>query len=866
MKFFNVFYLAFSFFIINHLNAQVTWFAERVTMDTVQIGRNPSYLIDSAGFIHLSFWENGTDKLFYGKKHISDSEWIFEIVDSSKTGGYVSKIKLDPNGKPAIAYFENVNEQLQVRLATKHFITNQWIIDRSLQIDWGMYGTNAQNAPGYLHASIDFDFHTDNKPYLVFFDARYNYDVPEFYGLEMYYAYPNNGSMTYQSYGNIPMFDLSITYREWKAGAKFGEFCSIVKQKNGNWSIFTQGTGNGELYRYTSITSPIFTNRTVIDSFLRVNPNLNTPTIRQEHRLFCTFEGISATEADNEDLHIAYGFSNLYGKNNFANWFTQSHLTMQHVRIKSNGDIIYNPIFPRDSIYRNYTSIKTLGSDSIFITFNEPYKNRLRMVYSTDTGSTWVVKEIQTMYFPDAYAPLWIYQDSIYVIYFHTDNERLEMATLPLNNLSASWKIVPITKSQKTGTALASTVHKQGSDYQVHVVYNNTPTKVIQYAVKKLGQWSYETIQSNIFCTSADIQLDKNQSPVILFNDKLSNQTRLARKNGTNFQFETVNPSIAGDYINLKYSFTKDTLHACFYDLSINALVYGRKIGNNAWTFEFPEIIGVEIAGEFPSLNIDMDGLPHIIYYDRRNTQLKHAFKTRINPNWQIEIVVYDANIDQGSFCKSIIGSNNVVQAAWVNKNANQIEYARKVLGAWQRDTIISQTVGLVGMPLAMTTDDSSSAWICYNVQNALPEVRIARKGFNQLDWGSTPVGKNNFQLGNVFDFELLDSLIFISGRTNRENELGIGLLTGILSFNVVSNDSEIPLQVTIYPNPFQNFIFIETSRINPQNETVQILDLNGKKWLEKKLEPKTSIDLEYLPSGMYLIRIGNTVHKVIKL
>lgn len=865
MNLFLIFLLAFLCGIINFSGAQVTWFAEKVTHDTVQIGRNPSFLVDSSGFIHLSFWEYGTDKLFYGKKHISDTEWTFERVDSNKTGGYISKIKLDPNGKPAIAYFENVNGQLQVRLATKHFFTNQWVIDTTLQLDWGMYGTNAQNAPGYLHASIDFDFFTNNVPYVVFFDARYEPITPEFYGLEMYCTYPFNGALALQGYGNIPMFDPAFDYREWEAGAKYGEFCTIVKQKNGKWSIFTQGMGNGELYRFTSITDPLFTNRTIVDSFLRVNPSLS-PSVQSEHRARASMEGISATEAENEDIHITYGYSELYGRNIYSSWFSPAHLTLQHVRIKANGDIVYNSIFPRDSVYRNYTSIKTVGSDSIFVTFNEPYSNRLRMVYSTDTGATWTVKNIQNMYFPDAYAPVWIYQDSIYVIYFHTDNERLEMATLPLNNLNASWTIVPITQSQKTGTAIASVIHKNGNDYEVHWAYNNIPNTQIFYANKKLGQWNYELVQDNVYSTTIDIQLDKNQNPVILYNDKFSNQTRLARKSGTSFTIETVNPSVAGEYTNLKFSPTKDTLHACFYDLSINSLVYGRKIGNNSWTFEFPEIVGVEIAGEFPSLSIDIYGFPHIIYYDRKNTQLKHAFKTQINPNWQTEVVVYDENIDQGSFCKSIIGPNNVLQATWVNKNANQIEYAKKVLGAWERDTVIAQTVGLVGMPLSMTTDDSSSAWICYNVQNTLPEVRIAKKGFNELDWGSIPVGKNNFQLGNTFDFELLDTLVFISGRTNRENELGTGLLTGILSFSVVSNDSETPMQVKIYPNPFQNFLFIETSGINFPNETVQILDLNGKKWLERKLEFTMSMDLEYLPSGLYLIKIGNTVQKVVKL
>lgn len=844
--------------------SQVTWFAERITLDTVQVGRNPSFLIDSLGYIHLSFWENATDRLIYGKKHISDPTWTFEKVDSAKTGGYVSKIKLDPTGRPAIAYFENVNEQLQVRLATKQFPSGQWSIDTSLQINWGMYGTNAMNAPGYLHASIDFDYYTDNKPYIIFFDARYSTD-PEYYGLEMFYAYPDNGSMSYQSYGNIPMFDINITYREWKAGAKYGEFCNIVKQKNGNWSIFTQGTGNGELYRFTTISNPTITNRTVIDSFLRVNPTLSGASTIQEHRLFCTFEGISATEAENEDIHISYGYSNLYGRNNFASWFTPAHLTMQHVRIKANGDIIYNNIFPRDSVYRNFTSIQTVGSDSIFITFNEPNKNRLRMVYSTDTGATWTVKEIQTMFYPDAYAPIFIFQDSIYVMYFHTDNERLELATLPLNNLNANWNIVPVTQSQKTGTTMASLVHKNGNDYEVHIVYNNQPKKQIWYATKKLGQWNFQLIENGRNCTSADIQLDNNQSPVILYNDKDNNVTRLVRKSGSNFIFETVNPSVAGDYLNLKFSPTKDTLHACYYNLSLNTLVYQRKIGNGIWASEFPETVGIEIAGEFPSLTIDGYGLPHIIYYDRQNTQLKHAFKTTLNPNWQKEVVIYDDDIDQGSFCKSVIGPNNVLQACWVNKSANQIEYAKKVLGAWIRDTVISGTVGLVGMPLAMTTDDSSSAWICYNVQNALPEVRIAKKGFNEPEWGSIPVGKNNFQLGNVFDFELMDTLVFIAGRTNKDNELGTGLLTGILSFTAVSNDTEMSLAISIYPNPFQSSLFIETQGANFSNFTVQIWDLQGRKLVEKPLESKTILHLSEIPSGMYVLRIGNYVHKIIK-
>lgn len=864
----NIFWLCLCSWAIPLLTqAQVTWFAERITSDTTQIGQNPSYFIDSNGFIHLAFWESTTDRLMYAKKHVSASEWSFQKVNSAKTGGYVSKIKLSPDGLPAIAYFENVNEQLQVRLASQQ-PNGSWLVQEVLPLNWGMYGTNALNAPGYLHASIDFDYF-NNKPYIIFFDARYIIDPFEYYGLEMYVTYPNTPTnWIYQSYGNIPMFDINITYREWKAGAKYGEFCTIVKQQNGNWTIFTAGTGNGELYRFTTVGNPTFTNRTSIDSAFRVNPQLLTAsqTIKTEHKLFATFEGISATEATNQDLHVTYAYSNLYGRNNFANYFSPAHLTLQHLRITPNGDIFYNPVFTRDSVYRNYTSVKTHNNDTVFISFCEPTNNLIRLAYSLDTGATWTYKNLITMSNPNAYAPLYIYQDSLYCIYFHTDNQRLEMATLPLNNLNATWNIQPISKTQKTTNIVATIANKVGNDYQVYVAYSDAVNQKLLYAHKANGTWNYYSIENNRDVTSADLQLDKNGNLCIAYFDQASNQLRYAKQSGTSFTYEVIAPTAYAQFVNLRFSPTKDTAHVAYYDYNLDALVYARKILNGSWQFDFPLTIGSTIAGEFTSLAIDGYGLPHIAFYDRTNKSLKYAFKTLINPNWQNETIFYKDSVDAGSFCKIVIGPNNIPQVAWLNKTANQIEYAKKVLNAWMPDTVVNQTVGLVGMPLQMITDDSSSAWIVYNVQNALPEIRIARKSYNQDTWGSLFIANNNFQLANIFQPQLLDTVLFIAGKTNKPNELGLGLLTGIISFTAVSNDEPYAqTTLTLYPNPCSNHLFLRIENFT-QPIPLTIYDLHGRKIMEHTLtEPQHTFDLTELPPAIYLLQIGNAHQKIIK-
>ena len=66
-----------------------------------------------------------------------------------------------------------------------------------------------------------------------------------------------------------------------------------------------------------------------------------------------------------------------------------------------------------------------------------------------------------------------------------------------------------------------------------------------------------------------------------------------------------------------------------------------------------------------------------------------------------------------------------------------------------------------------------------------------------------------------------------------------------------------------IYPNPVDDFL---TLQLNNPAQTVQIIDMNGKIVLEKKLSSNNEkLSVFSLSKGVYLVKIGNTIKKMIK-
>ncbi len=68
--------------------------------------------------------------------------------------------------------------------------------------------------------------------------------------------------------------------------------------------------------------------------------------------------------------------------------------------------------------------------------------------------------------------------------------------------------------------------------------------------------------------------------------------------------------------------------------------------------------------------------------------------------------------------------------------------------------------------------------------------------------------------------------------------------------------------EIKIYPNPVKDFVYIEG--FVSEDYSVRIVDISGRIILDRKIE-NNSIDLSSLQTGIYLLKISDQIHKIIK-
>ena len=78
-----------------------------------------------------------------------------------------------------------------------------------------------------------------------------------------------------------------------------------------------------------------------------------------------------------------------------------------------------------------------------------------------------------------------------------------------------------------------------------------------------------------------------------------------------------------------------------------------------------------------------------------------------------------------------------------------------------------------------------------------------------------------------------------------------------------VSIQSNYETSFTVYPNPVQNKLTIET---NCKESILSISDINGEEMMKQQVkESKTQIDLSSLKNGVYFVKVINNKTSVVK-
>ena len=87
--------------------------------------------------------------------------------------------------------------------------------------------------------------------------------------------------------------------------------------------------------------------------------------------------------------------------------------------------------------------------------------------------------------------------------------------------------------------------------------------------------------------------------------------------------------------------------------------------------------------------------------------------------------------------------------------------------------------------------------------------------------------------------------------------ENSTGLLTVIES--VFNNNT-----IKIYPNPAQSFFNIELANSNTKSNKVFIYNALGQKVYSSSFQEKTTIPIDNLSDGVYLVKVGNTTQRLV--
>ena len=144
--------------------------------------------------------------------------------------------------------------------------------------------------------------------------------------------------------------------------------------------------------------------------------------------------------------------------------------------------------------------------------------------------------------------------------------------------------------------------------------------------------------------------------------------------------------------------------------------------------------------------------------------------------------------------------------------------------------------------------DSISVTWNLFDVEGNL----LASFTLN-YDGTITEAGVYNFEIV----FVACDKALNSNPSYSAQLYIDPAIATGVKQINIFSSE------LNIYPNPVKDILSIEGQNIS----NVEIIDINGKVIRTiKNIDSKITIDVSTLTQGIYFVKIGNQVRKLVKL
>lgn len=291
-----------------------------------------------------------------------------------------------------------------------------------------------------------------------------------------------------------------------------------------------------------------------------------------------------------------------------------------------------------------------------------------------------------------------------YMSYYGDWDEHLVYAT----NADGDWTTEAADPDQGTGYFNDLFIDQDG---YAHIAYNDYIANSLKYANNSAGTWTNATVDTS-GCREVSLAVNSYDVVHILYAQHGTNDVlRWAQWSGGSWFRSTLDSGEGTNSMGRYNSMALygQELHLTYFDDTANELLY-QCFDGVAWMTE-PEVVdGTGNAGEYSSIAVGSDGVPHIAYYDTINRDLRAA--SRLDDGWNLTLVDDNGANLVGEYCSISVAPNGMLAISYQDGSSYDLLYAS--YNAW----IIEKLAGTTGNRCFGNTDieldDDNNAYISY--------------------------------------------------------------------------------------------------------------------------------------------------------
>ncbi len=834
------------------------WESRRVHPDGFGSGAYPEMIAGADGALHLTYWDEINDRLFYRRKPLNGG-WL--PAEDVASGGYRSALAAGENGIVAVAFFQNVGGQMRLRYATRT-LDGTWTRQNVSEQDYGPYGPVHRNQTGFLQASLAIQFMDDGNPFITFFDAKYKAGSTNYadFELRMKYAYLQGDDPVWRvrSFPNLPyvydyVVDIAIG-TEIRRGARTGEFCQILPPVGGDADVWTVGAYNGHIYRFRrpwTTHNPDAWVVDTIDTIARRIPLPNYDVNRLARFLtFHTFEGLSVVRTPDLNVHYTVGTSEQYGHNTGAINAGDMRMRLIYGKVAPDGTKTVAFLAPQDNQYRSYTCLAARDDSRLFVSYAQRDTHYYKLAYSVDGGQSWTTRLLAPAAAPDMKAPLVVVGDTLYCVYYNAGAGSLYYGRRHVGSPGGSFDFQALTSSSRIGYQSVAVLPKISGFFMPHVAYTEEMQRRLWLAYEFNGWTRVEApykgrfgplslhVSSNGDASVVTRHFENNRINRYVYGSNVWSETFLA----------TAPPG--WNHLAIVQSSTGDVVHL-FYQEN-NVLRYTRVTAQGVQTANVDSLDGGR-TGMDAAAALDPDGRPVVVYRQTKGDERRWKFARQTVANTWIVETIRESNAQTvGTNAEVKLRSDGTPVAASRNETLNRIVLAHKSGGAWQYTEFDENPGGEVGVPVRLLLDDDGHALVFYGFYNLNYDFRAVYKNLDTGEEFTVILPDNPEGFGADFCAGMYENTPYLFGRTHTPGATGLTMISGenwretLISGLVLGPAAPA---VRFYPNPVTDVATLSVRG----SFVADVFDVHGRHKMKFSGTDTIEAEMSELPPGMYL-------------